>query len=86
MDTTTNSSDHNQRKKQLELYRKYFISNSTSILIIILRDISFIVATIYGLDDRTIGFSILSGARHFSLLHTVQTGSGAHSASYAMNM
>jgi hypothetical protein len=44
------SNDHNQREKQPKLYKKYFNSNSTSILIEILRDSLFIIATIYGLD------------------------------------
>jgi hypothetical protein len=40
-------------------------------------------ATGYGLDDRMIGGSIPGGAGNFSLHHHVQTGSGAHLASYS---
>jgi hypothetical protein len=40
------------------------------------------VATGSGLDDWGSGSSIPEGAGNFSLLHRVQTGSGAHSASY----
>jgi hypothetical protein len=35
----------------------------------------------YGADDRG---SIPDAARHFSLFHSVQIGSGAHPASYTM--
>jgi hypothetical protein len=36
----------------------------------------------YGLDGQGMGVRSLTGAKHFSLLHGVQTGSGAHPASY----
>jgi hypothetical protein len=39
------------------------------------------IATDYGLDDRGVGVRVGS---EFSLLHVVQTGSGAHPASYPM--
>jgi hypothetical protein len=39
------------------------------------------IATGYGLDDRGSG---IRGAVNFSLFHRVQTGSGAHPASYPM--
>jgi hypothetical protein len=42
------------------------------------------VATAYGLDDRVIGVRFPSGAGEVSLRRRVQTGSGAHSASYPM--
>jgi hypothetical protein len=45
------------------------------------RDSPVGIATGYGLDDRGIGFRV-SVKQEFSLLHVVQTGSGAHSASY----
>jgi hypothetical protein len=38
----------------------------------------------YGLNDRGIGARIPVEAKGFSLLHIVQTGCGAHSASYTM--
>jgi len=41
-------------------------------------------ATEYGLDDRMIGVRIPVGAGNFSLRHHVETGSGAHPASYPM--
>jgi hypothetical protein len=37
-----------------------------------------------GLDDRRIGVQFPAGARNFSLVHNVQTGFGAHPASYTM--
>jgi hypothetical protein len=37
----------------------------------------------YGLDEREVGFRVPVWS-NFSLLHIVQTGSGAHSASYPM--
>jgi hypothetical protein len=42
------------------------------------------IATDYGLDDWMIGVQFLVGAVIFSLRHCVQTGSGAHPASYLM--
>jgi len=36
----------------------------------------------YRLDDKIIGVQFLVGAGNFSLCHHVQTGSGAHPASY----
>jgi hypothetical protein len=39
------------------------------------------IATCYGLDDRGVGVPVPEGSR-MSLLHVVQTGSGAHPASY----
>jgi hypothetical protein len=44
-------------------------------------DSSIGIETGYGLDGR-VRFPI--GARYISLLHRVQTGSGAHSACYTM--
>jgi hypothetical protein len=38
--------------------------------------------TYYGLDGRMIGVRIPAGFGNFSLGHRVQTGSGAHPASY----
>jgi hypothetical protein len=40
------------------------------------------IETGYGLNDR--GFRFPAGAGNFSLLHCLQTGSGAHPASYPM--
>jgi hypothetical protein len=37
-----------------------------------------------GLDNRMIGVRFPAGAGNFSLHHRVQTGSGAHPASYQM--
>jgi hypothetical protein len=48
------------------------------------RDSSVGIATGYRLDDRTIGVRFSEGAVYFSLHHRVQTGSGAHPASYTM--
>jgi hypothetical protein len=42
------------------------------------------IAMWYGLDGRRIGVRVLAGAGDFSILHSVQTGSGAHQASYPM--
>jgi hypothetical protein len=42
------------------------------------------IATGYGLDDRMIGVRFPVGAGNFSLRLHVQTGSGAHPASYPM--
>jgi hypothetical protein len=41
------------------------------------------IETAYGLDDRWIGVRVLVRSE-FSLLHIVQTGFGAHPASYPM--
>jgi hypothetical protein len=38
----------------------------------------------YGLDDRAIGLRSPAGAKDFSSILCVQTGSGAHPASYPM--
>jgi hypothetical protein len=38
----------------------------------------------YGLDDRGSRVLFPEGARHFSLHHRFQNGSGAHPASYPM--
>jgi hypothetical protein len=38
----------------------------------------------YGLDDRAIGVRSPAGANYFSSILCVQTGSGAHPASYRM--
>jgi hypothetical protein len=47
-------------------------------------DSSVGIATGYGLEDRMIGVRFPAGAANFSLLYGVQTGSGAHPASYPM--
>jgi hypothetical protein len=49
------------------------------------RNSSVGIATGYGLDDRMIGFQFAAGAGNFSLRRHVQTGSGAHPASYPMS-
>jgi hypothetical protein len=49
-----------------------------------IRDSSVGTATGYGLDDRMTGIRFPAGDGNFSLRHRVQTGSGAHSASYSM--
>jgi hypothetical protein len=46
------------------------------------RDSSVGIVTGYGLDDRSSGVRFPPGAGNFSLLRRVQTGSGAHPASY----
>jgi hypothetical protein len=38
----------------------------------------------YGLDNREICVLFPAEAEHFSLLHSLQTGSGIHPASYPM--
>jgi hypothetical protein len=43
------------------------------------------IETCYGLDDRMIGVRFPAGAGNFSPLHHVQSGSGAHPASYSMD-
>jgi hypothetical protein len=45
------------------------------------RDSSIGIATVYGLDDRGVGFRVPVGAKIFSC---VQTGSGGLPASYPM--
>jgi hypothetical protein len=52
-------------------------------LVIRSRDIADGAATGYGLDDRGVGVRVPVG-EEFSLLHVVQTGSGAHPACYPM--
>jgi hypothetical protein len=47
-------------------------------------DSSFGIATVYKIGGRGIGVRFPASARDFSLLHSVQTGSGAHPASYTM--
>ncbi|PNF40176.1 hypothetical protein B7P43_G08264, partial [Cryptotermes secundus] len=47
------------------------------------RDGAVGIATAYGLDDRGVAVRVPVGSE-FSLLHTVQTGSGAHPTSYPM--
>jgi hypothetical protein len=44
--------------------------------------LSLTTVTGYGLDDRVSGIRLPEGAGNFSLLHSVQTGSGAQPASY----
>jgi hypothetical protein len=61
----------------------YFILRS-NILLRKNRDSSVGVATGYGLDDRMNGVRISAGVGNFSLRHRVQTGSGAHPASYSV--
>jgi hypothetical protein len=36
----------------------------------------------YGMEDEQIGVLFRAGSRHSSLLHSVQTGSGAHIVYY----
>jgi hypothetical protein len=48
------------------------------------RDSSVGIALGYGLDDRGCKVLFLPGTVNFSLHHRVQTGSGAHPASYPM--
>jgi hypothetical protein len=50
------------------------------------RDSSDGSETGYGLDDRMIGVRFPAGAGHYSLRHHVQTGSGAYTASYPMDI
>jgi hypothetical protein len=38
----------------------------------------------YGMDDRGVGVLFLAGETDFSLLHNVQTRTGAHTGSYKM--
>jgi hypothetical protein len=67
-----------QNKKLLPRKLPFFIN------LCVLNDSSVGIATGYGLDDRGSGNRFPEGAGNFSLLHRVHTGSGAHSASYAM--
>jgi hypothetical protein len=48
------------------------------------QDSSVGIETDYGLNDRMNGVRLPAGAGNLSLPHRVQTGSGAHSASYPM--
>jgi hypothetical protein len=38
----------------------------------------------YGLDDQGLRVQFLVGERDFSLLHNIQSGSGAHTTSYTI--
>jgi hypothetical protein len=49
------------------------------------RDSSVSIETDDGLNNRMIGVRFPAGAGNFSLLHSVQTGSGVHPASYPMS-
>jgi hypothetical protein len=42
------------------------------------------IASDYGLDDQAIGVRSPAGARDFSSILYIQTGSGAHPVSYTM--
>jgi hypothetical protein len=64
------------------------ITKNTNELFVILqkhasRGSAVAITTGYGLDDRGAGVRVPVG-QEFSLLHVVQTGSGAHPASYPM--
>jgi hypothetical protein len=48
------------------------------------QDSSVGIATGYGLDSRMTGVRFPEGTGNFSLHRRVQTGSGAHPASYSM--
>jgi hypothetical protein len=48
------------------------------------QDSSVGITTNYGLEDRMIGVRIPAGDGNSLLRHRVQTGSGAHPASYPM--
>jgi hypothetical protein len=48
------------------------------------RDSSGSTVSVYGLDDRAIGFRSPAGEKDFSSSFCVQTGSGAHPASCTM--
>jgi hypothetical protein len=69
----------NYRKSYSNLY--IVLNYHKLYLKLISRDNSVDIATGYGPDGRG---SIFGGARNFPLLHRVQTGSGAHPASYVM--
>jgi hypothetical protein len=43
------------------------------------------IMTGYGLNNRGSGFQFPAGAGNFSILHCIQTGSGAHPMSYPMS-
>jgi hypothetical protein len=45
-----------------------------------------IAQSVYGLDDRMIGVRVPAEAVNFSLQHRVQTGCGAHPASYTVGI
>jgi hypothetical protein len=49
------------------------------------RDSSVDIGAGYGLDNRMVGIRFPTGAGNFSLHHRVQTGSGAHPASYPLD-
>jgi hypothetical protein len=42
------------------------------------------IVTGYELDNRVVGVQVPVGSRFVSLLHVIQTGSGAHQTSYPM--
>jgi hypothetical protein len=60
----------------LQLYRRGFIITMSW-------DSAVGIATAYGLDDRGVGVRVPVGSE-FSLLHIVQTDSGAYPASHPM--
>jgi hypothetical protein len=52
------------------------------VVVVVIIIIIIIIALGYGLDDRSSRVRFPAGAGNFSLHHRVQTGSGAHPASY----
>jgi hypothetical protein len=62
-----------------------FYINSTYAYLYLSRHSSVGIATAYGVDDWMIGIRFSAGAGNFTLRHRVQTGSGAHPASYPMD-
>jgi hypothetical protein len=68
----------------LQLLYRTLLGDILSSNIVMSRDSSDGIATGYGLDDQVIGVRFPTGDGNFSLHHRVQTGSGAHPASYPM--
>jgi hypothetical protein len=70
----------------------YYISTTQNLCVILFlgerglpfRDSSVCIATGYGLDDWSSGIRFPAVAGNLSLLHRVQTGCGAHPASYPL--
>jgi hypothetical protein len=80
-----------QRKFKSRILPNYVVSSLTQVTFMAKvpgrsRDSSVGIALGYGLDDRGSRVRFLAGAGNFSLHHRVQNGSGAHPASYPMDI
>jgi hypothetical protein len=69
-----------------DVFMRYFVLSYLPDTLVFLRSRGSSVSIVsdYGLDDRAIGVRSPAGARDFSSILCVQTGSGAHPASCTM--